>query len=72
MKFDKHGNGNGYDDLYILPETEEEANKIVEFLEANNLNFYWTRADVKGNDWYGNTFIEVPFCESWKENIEKL
>lgn len=72
MQYDKHGNGKGFDDLYILPETEEEKNRVVEYLKRNNLNFSWRVSNVKGNDWYRKRFIDVPFCESWRKDIEKV
>ena len=72
MKFDKHGNGNGLDDLYILPESDEEKVKIVFFLMENHRGFHYSRSDVKGQDWYGKTFIEVPFGESLRDAIKIL
>jgi hypothetical protein len=71
MKYDKHGNGNGYDDLYILPETNEEMSRLLAFLKSNSLNYYGCVSNVEGSDWHGKNFIEVPFCESWKEAIIK-
>ena len=35
METDTHGNGNGLNDLYILPESNEEESKIIEYLEKN-------------------------------------
>ena len=72
MKFDTHGNGNGLDDLYILPENMEEKVKVVYFLMGKHWNFYYSQSNVEGNEWYGKTFIDVPFGESLKKEIEYL
>ncbi len=53
--------GHGLGDLYILPNSPEEANKIKEFLKSKNKDFKWSRADVEGHKWYGKNFIEIPF-----------
>lgn len=69
MKYDKHGNGNGYDDLYILPENNKEQGKVISFLQTHSLNYSWCYSNVEGNPWHGKNFIEVPFCECWKEAL---
>lgn len=58
MKFDKHGNGKGLDDLYILPETVAESQKIQKYLEDNNI--------------FGKTFFLAVFAESHKDAIARL
>jgi hypothetical protein len=72
MRFDTHGNGNGLDDLYILPENEDEKVKVVFFLMENHRGFQYSRSNVKGQDWYGKTFIDIPFGESLREAIAAL
>ena len=51
--------GHGLGDLYILPNSPEEADKIKEFLKSKNKDFKWSRANVEGHKWYGKSFIEV-------------
>jgi len=53
--------GHGLGDLYILPNSPEEANKIVGFLKSIDHRFNWSMANVEGHKWYGKRFIEVPF-----------
>lgn len=72
MKFDTHGNGNGLDDLYILPETFTEFQKIQKYLQENKISFVKTYSDVKGHDWFGKTFFLAAFAESHKDTIAKL
>ncbi len=48
-------------DLHILPESIEERNDIEEFLDSIDRSFLWQYSDVKGQSWYGQRFIEVPF-----------
>ena len=69
MKIDSHGNGNGLNDLYILPETEEETKKVMRYIEDNGLSYQWSRANVQGHEWYGKRFIEIPFGEAHKSKI---
>jgi len=69
MKFDKHGNGNGYDDLYILPENDEENKAVISFLTKGKFYFERSFSNIPGNDWFGKSFIDVPFCEYLKMEI---
>lgn len=71
-QFSTHGNGKGLNDLYILPSSPEEADKIINFLKQSDRSFQWSVANVKGHDWYGKRFIEVPFGESLQSQIEGL
>jgi hypothetical protein len=59
-------------DLYVLPESPEEAAKIIEFMKhpIHNLGrqlwshvpfWQWSYSDVAGQSWYGKSFIEIPF-----------
>lgn len=68
-QFDTHGNGNGLNDLYILPADELEATAIARFLTERGRSFTWSYANVRGHDWYGKRFIEVPFGESLAAEI---
>jgi len=69
MKTATHGNGTGLNDLHILPETDEEARSIIEWLTREDLQYTWERANVKGHDWYGKHFIDVPFAEGLELKI---
>ncbi len=71
MKFDTYGNGNGLDDLYVLPENEAEREAITKFLKANWLPYSTTVAD-KESDWGNQMFFEIPFAECIKDKISAL
>ena len=71
-EFGTHGNNVGLNDLYVLPSSPEEANKIEQYLKQNGRSYQWSNANVEGHAWYGKRFIEIPFGESLKEEIEKL
>lgn len=66
MKFSNHES-----DLQILPENETETQKLVDFCEANKLRLITCFSNVKGQDWYGKRYYEIPFCVSMKPEIEK-
>jgi hypothetical protein len=72
MKLSGHGNGNGYNDLYILPETKKERETIEAFLKNNKIGYQLSYANVGGHDWNGKTFIEIPLGEYLKETIKNL
>ncbi len=72
MKFDKHGNGNGLDDLYVLPETDKERDKIIAYLKSINHSYEWSFSNVEGQDWYGKRFLDIPFGECLREEIATL
>jgi hypothetical protein len=72
MKYSSHGNGNGLNDLYLLPETEDERKKVKDFLNEKGIEFTTWYSDVKGQDWYGKNFIDVIFGEYLKPELEKL
>lgn len=72
MKFDQHGNGVGLDDLYVLPESADESAKIIKYLDKMGIGYHWSFANVKGHAWYGQRFIEVPFYEHLKDQLERL
>lgn len=69
MQFATHGNGRGLDDLYVLPDTQEESRKIWEYLRDNGISFSLTRSDVRGQSWFGKYFFDVPFGEGHKAEI---
>ena len=71
MQHSTHGNGKGLDDLYLLPETDQEKDQIKQFLDATNLNYYTSYSNVKGHGWYGKRFFEIPFSESLLPQIEE-
>ena len=72
MEADRHGNGHGLDDLYLLPETKEEEVTITTYLDAIGRNYEMQRSDVDGQEWYRKRFIEVPFGESLLPEIVAL
>ena len=53
--------GHGMGDLYILPNSPEEAQKIIKFVEDSGRTYTWSMANVEGHKWFGKRFIEVPF-----------
>jgi len=67
MKTDTHET-----DLYILPESEQERAAICSFLVKQKWNYTLERSDVKGQEWYGKTYIEVPFGDVLRTNVEAL
>jgi hypothetical protein len=69
MKFDKRGNGNGFDDLYILPESDEEREAVLSFLKERKMYYEILLSNVPCQEWSGKRFIEVPFCECMKGEI---
>ncbi len=67
MKFDNHET-----DLYILPENETEKEKITSYLRNRNYCFYIQKSNVKGQEWFGKSFIDVPFMKHLKKDIINL
>lgn len=67
MTFSTHGNGHGLDDLYIMPDSEQEANLVLDYLtglrKSGRLSSYIVCS---------KKFIEIPFGESFKSEIEEL
>ncbi len=70
MKTTTHGNGNGLNDLYILPDNQHESDRITRYLKERGQRFSWSYSDVEGQDWYGKAFIEIAFGESLLPEIE--
>jgi hypothetical protein len=68
MKFASHGNGNGLNDLYILPESEKEKDLIKSFIKKNDIKsssmFY-----AHGDEWENKLAFEIPFGEGWKKEL---
>lgn len=71
MKTHTHGNGHGLDDLYILPDNDNEAKRITDYLAARGIGFDWSLSDVEGQDWFGKRFIEIPFGEGYLGVIQQ-
>jgi len=69
MQYDNHET-----DLYILPESEEERQKIIFILENYFVmwDWNWQYSNVKGNSWYGKHFIDMPFGIDLKDQIISL
>ena len=72
MQFDTHGHGHGLNDLYILPETKEETEKITNYLHEKGWCFYLECSNVPGHPWRGKIFINIAFGENLKDEIEAL
>jgi hypothetical protein len=68
-EFNTHGNGNGLNDLYILPASLAEASTITLLLALQGRSFSWSYANVPGHAWYGKRFIEVPFGEALQSEL---
>lgn len=71
MKTTTHGNGNGLNDLYILPDDHAERDRITLYLLSIKQSYQWSRSDVEGQEWYGRWFFEIPFGESLLWEIER-
>ena len=72
MKTETHGNGHGLNDLYILTESKDEDKKILDYLDNINSDYNFIYSNVKGHEWYGKRFIEIPFGENLLEDIRKI
>lgn len=57
-------------DLYILPENQEEEKVVVEFLKERGWKFEQQTSDVRGQDWYGKRFINIPFGKNLLPEIQ--
>lgn len=73
MQFHTHGNGKGMNDLYILPENDYEVLKLRDWLALDKARYMSkiSFSDVKGQPWFGRAFIEIPFGEPMKEEIQE-
>jgi len=71
MQTSNHGNGRGLNDLYVLPETTEERQVITNYLKSQDIGFSTSYSDVTGQDWYGKSFIEIPFGEGYEQVIRQ-
>jgi|15BtaG_2_1085339.scaffolds.fasta_scaffold01731_12 hypothetical protein len=49
-------------DLYIRTAGPDQADQVIQFLEAKGFRWHWSVSDVKGQPWYGHMFIEVPLA----------
>ena len=72
MKHTKHGNDEGRDDLYILPESRVEEDGIRKFLNDNKVSYKMSMSDAQGPDWYGRQFFDLRFGEVWLPKIKTL
>lgn len=63
MKTATHGNGRGINDLYILPDNEQERQRIADYLKSRDILYEWSFSDVEGQDWHGRHFFDLPFGE---------
>lgn len=72
MQIQSVGNGKGLNDLYILPETHEEKNRIREYLNTNKIKFIIATSDVEGQAWFGKNFFLLDFGELCKVSIENF
>lgn len=79
MKFDTHGNGNGLDDLYVLPETTEEFKALQRYAAAaliqqrmGNYSAPHCKWFAASGDWAGRLALEIAFGASLRSEIESL
>ncbi len=63
MRTATHGNRRGLDDLYILPETEQEAQAIQDWLNDKGRSWTFSQSDIPGQDWQSKWFFDIPFGE---------
>lgn len=63
MKFTTHES-----DLYCLPENDQEKAILQKYVKERCA--VWLYSNVKGQDWYGKVFLDIPFGSFLKEEIE--
>ena len=63
MKFTTHES-----DLYCLPENETEKATLQRYVKERSA--IWSMSNVEGQDWYGKTFLDIPFGLFLKAEIE--
>ena len=66
MQLDSHET-----DLYILPESQDEREKVIAFLKRKAWTHHNSYSNVEGQAWHGKTFIEVPFGVTLKDELFK-
>jgi len=71
MKTDTHRNSRGLDDLYILPDNDQERQRITDYLDWRQIDYHWSTSDVEGQDWFGKRFVEIPFGEGYLGVIQQ-
>lgn len=64
-------------DLYILPDSPEEAHSLVYYLRVDvykrlgfRIRYQWQTSDVPENPWFGRCFIEIPLGTYLREELE--
>jgi hypothetical protein len=57
-------------DLYVLPETTKERHDLQMWKDSAKYGSHWSYSDVKGQDWYGKQFLEIPFGFDLKKDFE--
>ena len=72
MKTATHGNGNGLDDLLVLPETEEERKAVLLLAKSRGRHVTSSISNVEGQDWYGKQFIEILFSEDLMAEVDAI
>lgn len=58
-------------DLHVLPETQKERNNLQSYMETKKIGYCWQYSNVKGQDWYGKQFMDIPFRSDLKEDLQK-
>lgn len=72
MQFHTHGNGHGMNDLYCLPETQKEQERLKKWLTDNEQKMViWQYSNIQGQNWYGKIFFTILFGEYLKSKIIK-
>jgi hypothetical protein len=54
-------------DLYVLPETQKERHQLQVWKESSKYGSVWSYSDVRGQEWYGKQFLEIPFGIDFKK-----
>ena len=50
----------------------DEVRKIIAFAKSKKIKVQTTRSTVKGQDWYGKMFFDIPFGVSHRAELEAL
>lgn len=58
------------EDLCILPESIFERTKITNYLDKYNYTFNYIYSSDYNHDWYGKTFINIPFGNTFDLKLE--
>lgn len=64
---------NYHSDMQILPETAQENAAIIKWAKLKGyhgtINFVSYVSNLKGQDWFGKRFYEIPFAICHKDDL---